>query len=883
MLTPLIAALWLACSGSDRPSDGPPAPDPAPAPAPAPFSYEPTPERHPVQVPTEPLESFALSDRLPEGFPDLRTTGARQFPLHTMEGRYELSGVARAKGTDDVSEVFVVDHSELPNPRKAKRVLEVIQAPLPFPIRPDQATFRPEDLRVFIGEEELPFSKSPAPNARKSTWRITGKKLILSHPTVPPPGTVRVVYPRVQEILDRRDPATADLDPFEFVQGSLTVDRHTRHGLVLPAPSAAEWDVDVPPKARFQTYLSILEPPLSKPRSDGADVVLTVTTADGETTEVARKSLEGKQRAFVPWEEDLSAWAGQQVTVRLATETGRTHAFDWVFLGSPTVWGEPADDVRRIVVIGLDTTRYDRLSTNGYERPTTPELDAFSDSGVVFDQAWTPAPRTRPSFRSATTGRRPLEAVGATNISEVLQGEHFATAGIVANPHLQPRFDFDQGFDSWHFDGRANAAQQVEMALGWLQDNVHRDTYLFLHFMDAHMIYDAPGEWRNKFADPGGAGLPKRVRRSEVLGMMKRGNLTDAQKDQLQGLHDGEMAYMSHELGRFFDAVDELPGKTLYVLHSDHGEEFWEHDGFEHNHTLYDEVTRAALVLRPGGGLKEGRRLDHPATLADIGPTLYDFVGVDDPPATDGRSLVRAMNGQDWSQRPIPVAHIQYSHERWGVVFRGHKYVLHTGSGDEELYDLARDPAEQVDLSDQVDLDPWREQLSQSHTIPVQPGWRVPVKLDRKRRPEVVIELPQEADAAGVLDPEAIAEHRANVEWGEIPKKLPADVGEVELSADARTVTYRPGPKPDGMLYVLFAEPADAAAATVTVDGQEVALLTDPSGAAAWSQGNQQLELRPGTVVIPPPTEADRMGLGPGAEGATDEMDLLRELGYVGD
>ena len=570
MLTPLIATFWLACSGGDAPA---PAPSPGPVPAEGePFTYEPEPERHPVRVPTPAMESFALSPRLPQGFPDLRTTGARQFALHTMEGRYDLSQVKRAKGTDAVDEVFVLEHHEVPNPKKAQRALTMVQAPLPFPVRGDQATFRPDDLRVFVGNQELPFTKSPAPTARKSTWRITGKNLVITHDTVPAPGTVRVVYPGVQHTLDRRDPATAGLSDAEFVQGSMTVARHTRHGLVLPAPSSAEWDITVPPEGRFRTWLAMQEPPLTKPRGDGADVVLSVIV-DGQATEVSRQKLTGKQRDYVRWDADLSPWAGQAVTVRLSTEPHRNHAFDWVFLGSPTVWGAPTADVRRVVVVGLDTTRYDHLSVNGYERGSTPELDAFHRSGVVFASAWTPAPRTRPSFRAATTGRRPLEAVGAPNIAEVFQREGFATAGIVANPHLQPRFDFDQGFDTWTFDGRADAGGQVDDALSWLEEQKHRDTYLFLHFMDAHMIYDAPGEWRNKYADPAGAELPERVKRGEVLSMMRKGALTEPQKVQLEALHDGEMAYMSHELGRFFDALDAMPGKTLVLIHSDRGED----------------------------------------------------------------------------------------------------------------------------------------------------------------------------------------------------------------------------------------------------------------------------------------------------------------------
>lgn len=878
MLTSMVALLWMVgCSGSEAPA-------PAPAPVPAArgdWTYPPAPERNPVVVDAPPMEAYAPSPALPAGFPDLRTTGARQFALHRLEADIDLSKVERPAALADVTEVFVLPHEELPNPRNAKRQLKVLRAPLPFPVASDDATFRPADLRVFIGDEEIPFAKAPAPQARTSTWRINGKALVLSHPEIPAAGTVRVVYPGVAAALDRHDPRKADLVAEDFIRYGLTVRTHTRHGLMLPAPARASWTLTVPPEGRFTSAVTLEEPPLSEPATDGAEVVLQIT-AGGTTTDVAVHDLPADQRDFVPFEADLSAWAGQEVTLTLATRPKGDAAFDWVFLGSPTVAGAPDGEVRRVVVIGLDTTRYDHLTLNGYGRDSTPELDAFGLSGFVFDRAWTPAPRTRPSFRSATTGRRPLEAVGATNIAEVFQREGFATAGIVANPHLQPRFDFDKGFDTWTFDGRASAEGQVDDALAWLGEQADRDTYLFLHFMDAHMIYDAPGAWRNKYVEQEDPNLPPRAKRSEVLGMMARGNLNDVQKVQLEALHDGEMAYMSHELGRFFDALDAMPGKTVVLVHSDHGEEFWEHGGFEHNHTLYDEVTRAVLMLRPKGGLPQGQRLHAPATLADIGPTLYDLVGFTDVPPTDGRSLVPVMRGEaDWADRALPIAHIQYSHERWGVVWKGHKYILHTGSGQEELYDMAGDPAESRDISHTLDLQPWRDQLQQSHSLVMGPGWRVPLDLSKGAK-ELVITLPAPARVAGVLDPEAIAEHRANIEWGEIPRTLPGDVGTVALSDDRTTLTFTPGPKAEGMLYVLFEAPQDPTAATVTLDGQALTLASTGDGLGA-TVGGQRLTLRPGTVIVPPPTEADRMGLGPGAEGGDDEMDLLRELGYVGD
>lgn len=247
----------------------------------------------------------------------------------------------------------------------------------------------------------------------------------------------------------------------------------------------------------------------------------------------------------------------------------------------------------------------------------------------------------------------------------------------------------------------------------------------------------------------------------------------------------------------------------------------WEHGGFEHNHTLFDELTRAVFVVRPGGGLAEGRRIDTPATLLDIAPTLYDLLGFVDAPQTDGRSLVPlvAEPAAQWPDRPVPIGYLQYAHERWGVVWNGRKYLLHTGTGREELYDLAPDPRETSDLSAAVDLGPYREQLSVAHGIPVGPGWRIDLDLDPADGP-VTIELPAPAIQADVLDPESVVEHRANIEWGELPRRLPMEVGRVEPSADRRTLVFTPGPLPDGILYVLFESAQDPALARVSRGGQ---------------------------------------------------------------
>jgi hypothetical protein len=455
-------------------------------------------------------------------------------------------------------------------------------------------------------------------------------------------------------------------------------------------------------------------------------------------------------------------------------------------------------------------------------------------------------------------------------LGQTFHEQGFATAGIVSNIHLQPRFDFDDGFDSWQFNGNADAEVQINQGLKWLKKHSDQDTFLFLHLMDPHLPYKAPRDFERRFLETADKKLPEKYNRWDVNRWSSKSKITDVRKAHIEAMHDGEMAYMSDQIDRFFTELDKLPGRTVTVIHSDHGEEFWEHGGYEHNHSLYDEVTRVVLWLRPGGGLKKGLRNTVPASLMDIAPTLYAMLGFEDTPETDGRSLTQWLDGSDdgdWS-RPLPVAYLQYERERWGVIWQGHKYILHTGSGREELYDLAKDGDELVDLGPKhPDLQPYRDALGLAHHLPVRHGLRIFVDMPADHTP-VTITLPVQATGADVLDPETTVPHRANLEWGEPPKKLAEQVGAVQLAQDGRSLVFTPGTEPQGILWVQAETAISAADVTVKPIGDKT--ITRPPRFLA------------GPILVPPPGEMARMrALSGDTDIEADVLDQLRELGYV--
>ncbi|NCG20753.1 MAG: sulfatase-like hydrolase/transferase [Rhodobacterales bacterium] len=797
-----------------------------------------------------------------DDFPDMSGPSAvTSFALARLPGEYDLG---QPNLPDDLSDSFTLTLEEIPNPKHVARKLKVLRAKLPFPVSSEDQRFAPIGLTIEMDGEVVPFSRQKAAMTATATWRVAGKHIVLAYPTLAKEMTVR--YAGISDSIKRHNPRESGLSAEEFVAYDLTLDKVTRHGMILPAPSTASWTLDLPDSdsAHFETWLALEAPALSTPKPDGTTIVVSVVNG-AEVTELARKKLVPGTKNFVKFTADLSAYTGKEITLRLSSEVGGNSNFDWAFLGSPTVWAAPKDDVRRVIVLAMDTTRPDHFGVNGYEGGGTPNMDRIAGESAVFENTWSVAPRTRPSFRSATTGRLPLDAVGATNLGVTFQAQGFATAGIVANVHLQPRFDFDHGFDWWNYEGKNDAEDQVDLALQWLGNHNDRDTFLFLHFMDPHLPYNAPGDFESMYVTDPDDTLPAKYNRWDVNKWSHADKATDQRKAHIEARHDGEMTYMDQELGRLFTELDKLPGKTLVVIHSDHGEEFWDHGGFEHNHTLYDEVTRTVLWVRPGGGLKYAHRVATPASLMDIAPTLYSVLGLSDAPETDGKSLVPWFDGADegdWS-RPIPIAYLQYEREAWAVVLDGHKYILTTGTGREELYKLADDVGEENDLSASgVDLTPWQNALGEAHHLPVKPGLRLFVDAEADSG-AITVTLPTKATAADVLDPDATLPHRANLEWGETPKRLPADIGTVALSDDGLTLTYAPGPSPkDGVLWVQFEQAVDAAAVTVSTPAA--------------------LRVEAGPVLVPPPSEMSRMlALRAKVDVDAAERALLEELGYI--
>lgn len=644
----------------------------------------------------------------------------------------------------------------------------------------------------------------------------------------------------------RLDPASSGLEPQDYLHHQHTVKQgkktETRSGMLLPAPARFTVELEVPEGARLDTAVALIDPE-GGARSDGATLHILI-----DEQEVA--SAKATDADFDDLSVDLSAYAGKSVRLTFESAPGKSAEWDTLFIAEPLLTGTPKGPVRRVVVIGIDTLRYDVMSQHGNDKDVSVALQPIADSSLVFDMAYAPAPRTRPSFRSSTTGRYPVQAIDAQTFGETLRDAGFVTGGVTANVHLVPRFGFNDGYDSWVFENSVDADVQLDRATRFIEANPDRDSLLFLHLMDAHNFYRAPGRYKNMYVESDAGPLEAEMNRWKILGMGSK--LTDENKLWLEERYWGEVRYLSDQLAAWLGWLLSLEGETLVVIHSDHGEEFWEHGSYEHNHTLYDEVTQANLWIRPPGGWGGGpHRVSEPVSLIDIAPTLYDMVGIpqQDWPELDGTSLRPYLDAsqsaelpalqQALDSRPLQLGHLMYDQELWGVVFGGKKYILRTWDGRQELYDLTQDPDEQQDLASVSSTVELQAKMAEATGFPVGEGLRV--HLDRVAEPLIFL-FDQPVDAQ-VMDPEAASKRRANIEWGDMPAVWKHEIGSIDMAPNRESFTFNPGESPRGTLLLTL--PQDGSA-EVMVGEERVKLVPG----VPVSVGRSKLRVERGVVIL---------------------------------
>ena len=372
---------------------------------------------------------------------------------------------------------------------------------------------------------------------------------------------------------------------------------------------------------------------------------------------------------------------------------------------------------RPIILIVVDTLRADHLGAYGHTRPTSPRIDEWAGSGRLFEVALSTAPWTAPAFGSLFTGQMPSRHgvlgqerpdgkqifgrldPGVPTLAGMLSDHGYTTAAMVNNPFLAPEFGLDRGFDLYDYRFGNNvevrrAEEMVDLAIEWIDQQQDAPFFLVLHLFDPHMNYDAPEPFRGRFTDDISSKLKLPV---EELNAIRIGVMRLEPGDQrfIGAAYDEEIAYVDHEIDRFRQALEQrgLLERGLVLLTSDHGEELFEHGGFEHGHALWQELIHVPLIAW-GAGVLPGRETT-PISLVDVTPTLLEFAGVELPHEVEGRSLLDSLRGgKPPGDRTLFAEQNLYGSELKAALDWPYKLIVNPENGDRWLFDLANNPGE---------------------------------------------------------------------------------------------------------------------------------------------------------------------------------------------
>lgn len=373
-----------------------------------------------------------------------------------------------------------------------------------------------------------------------------------------------------------------------------------------------------------------------------------------------------------------------------------------------------------VIVVLVDTLRADRLSTYGYDRPTSPQLDELARDSYLFTSARAQAPCTFPSANSLLTSRYPSRFLGQPggalgipagerSVAELLGEAGWATAAVSASPVVRatpskhnPTAGYGRGFAT--FDESCEWREAACVTTRGLEaiDRLREPFLLYLHYLDPHGPYNPPRELRQRFVT---ARSPHRwVRRGNpnpISDMLYKGGaavrFTAQDVRYLSQLYDAEVAGFDHQLGRLVDELRrrDLLERTVLALVADHGESFLEHGDIKHCRTLYDTELRTPFLLRLPRQ-RQGARITAQVQNLDLVPTLLDLLGVPlEGRRLEGRSLVPLLeHGEGEHGLSFGMMSAQRS-----VSDGRHKLIHDLQAGSWHLYDLQVDPGETRDLA----------------------------------------------------------------------------------------------------------------------------------------------------------------------------------------
>jgi len=449
-------------------------------------------------------------------------------------------------------------------------------------------------------------------------------------------------------------------------------------------------------------------------------------------------SFKALSKSLLGWKWRQTAFIGYLLALVLT-------AIGWVLIPPPKDDSQPIDPVYatlsgekpNIILIVIDALRQDWLSPYGDKIIATPNIQRFADKSVLFTNAFSNCSWTKPSFASiftslyptqhnVTTGRDKLNPKIVT-LAETLRKMGYYTIGYYNNPHLRTSVsNFNLGFNHYEYlipntlypmDQEApklrysnflnsiarrivskervvsnfyqDAATTSQTLIDWLSHNGEKRFFLFVHYMDPHEPY---------FERP----LTGRVVKIPKIFFSTK------ELERVSKAYRGEIEFVDESLGKLFDYLEEsgIQNNTLVILTADHGEEFYDHGGWSHGKTLFNEVIRVPFIVKLPHSERAGAVDSSLVQLIDVAPTAVRFVGGEIPSEWEGKDIFSgdktiwslSVLGNGRSLRNLAENLYLADEEIQGSGSPTHYYLIK--DDPKEMLNLAADPAYFIRISE---------------------------------------------------------------------------------------------------------------------------------------------------------------------------------------
>jgi arylsulfatase A-like enzyme/Flp pilus assembly protein TadD len=360
------------------------------------------------------------------------------------------------------------------------------------------------------------------------------------------------------------------------------------------------------------------------------------------------------------------------------------------------------DPAFNVLLITVDTLRFDRVGILDPRHVKTPNLDALAEKSLVFTRAFAHNPVTLPSHANILTGATPLYHGISDNtgfkldkkfltIPQYLRRHGYQTAAFIGAFPLDSRFGLDQGFDLYDdYYGTRNerefffverpAEKVIAPAMAWINKQSQK-WFGWIHLFDPHQPYLPPSPFKEKYAnDP----------------------------------YSGEVAYVDAQLGILFDFLQKkrLFENTIIIVTADHGEALGEKGEDTHSYFAYNNTIHVPLFVHIPGQKPESFAGN--VCHVDIFPTICAVLDLKIPPNLQGESLLAVMAAKG---RKTPEIYFEsltaFLNRDWaplrGMISGNTKFI---DLPLKEVYDLEKDPGEERNLAGSSKIGPLKDTLN---------------------------------------------------------------------------------------------------------------------------------------------------------------------------